>query len=239
MAFEYPRVIYFDITDSDSDISLEQSDSSSRKEDAAYNITQRGSSGVVYVNSSLGYCIKLIVYPVLNDDSITETLTQKYENEVILQTIASNAGFAPSIHRNFRTQITINGTRYDVYVIVMEYLNPSEWRNIPPNELTLDMIKSFVETTRLYNDVDPYNHFYERTNREGKRQIFMIDYGHVKKCIDQKPKSTVNSCIDKMWSKFKNGGTKPKRNKYKSYKGVKKYSLRKKKKTIKIFNKYK
>jgi hypothetical protein len=181
----------------------------------------------------------LIVYPVSGDDTITETLTQKYENEVRLQSISSEVGFAPTIHRHFHTQITINGTQYDVYVIVMDYLNPSEWRNILPKELTQAMIQSFVKRTGLYNDVDPYNHFYEKTNREGKRQIFMIDYGHVKKCIDQKPKSTVNSCIHKMWSKFTQGGTKPKRNKYKSYKGVKKYSLRKKKKTIKIFNKYK
>lgn len=37
----------------------------------------------------------------------------------------------------------------------------------------------------------------------------MIDYGNVKKCIDQKPKLTVNSCILNMWSKFTRGGTKP------------------------------
>jgi hypothetical protein len=59
-------------------------------------------------------------------------------------------------------------------------------------------------------------------------------------CNEEKPKITINDCIEKMRSKFKNGGTNPKRNKYKSYKGHKKYSLRKKnKKTIKIFNKYK
>lgn len=194
MAFEYPQVIYFDITDDDSDISLEQSDSSSRKEDA-YNITQRGSSGVVYVNSSLPLCIKLIVYPVLNDDNITEELTRRYENEARLQSTSSEVGFAPTIHRHFHTQITINGTQYDVYVIVMDYLNPSEWRNILPNELTQAMIESFVKTTGLYNDVDPYNHFYQKINGEDIGKIVMIDYGNVKKCIDQKPKLTVNSCI--------------------------------------------
>jgi hypothetical protein len=205
MAFEYPRVIYFDANDDDSDISLEQTNLKQNP----YTMTDRGSSGVVYVNSSLTLCIKLIVYPVLNDDSMTEELTQKYETEVRLQSISSDVGFAPIIHRHFQTQITINEKRYDVYVIVMEYLNPSEWRNIPPNELTQAMIKSFVETTGLYNDEDPYNHFYQRTNREGKQQIFMIDYGRVKECIDQKPKLSVPNCIDKMWSKFKQGGTKP------------------------------
>ena len=68
----------------------------------------------------------------------------------------------------------------------------------------------------------------------------MIDYGNVKLCNEEKPKIKINDCIGKMLSKFQNGGTKTKRNKYKSYKGHKKYSLRKKnKKTIKIFNKYK
>ena len=183
---------------------------------------------------------KLIVYPVLDDESMTdesmtdermtEELTQKYENEVRLQTISSDVGFAPTIHRHFRTQIPINGTRYDVYVIVMDYLNPRQWRNISPRELTIEMITSFVTTTKLYNDVDPYNHFYQKINEEDKGKIVMIDYGNVKKCIDQKPKLTVNSCIHKMWSKFTQGGTKLKRNRHKSYKGVKKYSLRKRRK---------
>ena len=238
MAFEYPQVIYFDITDDDSDISLEQSGYTQQQ---AYNWSnERGSSGVLYVNSSLSICIKLIVYPVLDDDSITKELTRRYENEARLQTIASDVGFAPTIHRHFQTQITINGTQYPVYVIVMDYLNPKQWRNIPPRELTIEMIRRFVTTTKLYNDVDPYNHFYQKINGEDKGRIVMIDYGNAKMCKEQTPKLTIDSCNEKMWSKFKNGGTKPKRNKYKSYKGHKKYSLRKKnKKTIKIFNKYK
>ena len=103
----------------------------------------------------------------------------------------------------------------------MDYLNPIQWRNISPRELTIEMITSFVTTTKLYNDVDPYNHFYQKINGEDEGKIVMIDYGHVKMCKEQKPKITITNCIDKMWSKFKNGGTKPKRNKYKSYKGHK------------------
>lgn len=119
----------------------------------------------------------------------------------------------------------------------MDYLNPTEWRNIPTNEVTNEIISTFVTKTKLYNDVDPYNHFYQKISEEDVMKIVMIDYGNVKECKEQKPKLSIDSCIEKMWSKFKNGGTKPKRNKYKSHK---KYSLRKKnKKTIKIFNKYK
>jgi hypothetical protein len=182
MALEYPKVIYFDITDYDSDISLEQLDDTQQE---AYNMTDRGSSGVVYVNESLTLCIKLIVYPVLDDDSITATLTQKYETEVRLQSISSEVGFAPTIHRHFQTQITINDTLYTVYVIVMDYLNPTQWRNIPHNELTIEMIRRFVNTTKLYNDVDPYNHFYQKINGEDAGGIVMIDYGNAK-CVMKK-----------------------------------------------------
>jgi hypothetical protein len=234
MVFEYPLVIYFDITDNDSNISLQKFVQTQE----VYNWSnERGSSGVLYVNRSLSICIKLIVYPVSGDDTITDTLTQKYENEVRLQSISSDVGFAPTIYRHFQTQITINEIRYDVYVIVMDYLNPTEWRNIPTNEVTNEIISTFVTKTKLYNDVDPYNHFYQKISEEDVMKIVMIDYGNVKECKEQKPKLSIDSCIEKMWSKFKNGGTKPKRNKYKSHK---KYSLRKKnKKTIKIFNKYK
>ncbi len=46
MAFEYPQVISFDITDDDGDISLKQSGYTQQ----AYNWSnERGSSGVVYV----------------------------------------------------------------------------------------------------------------------------------------------------------------------------------------------
>jgi hypothetical protein len=229
MEFRYPDVIYFDITDEDSDIYLQKTN-----EALEYIFTDRGSSGVVYVNTKFGLCIKLIVYPLLDDESI-EILTQRYENEVRLQNIASEYGFAPSIHRNFRTRITINTVEYDVYVIVMDYLNPREWHIIPRNKVTKEMIRTFVKKTGLYNDVDPYNHFYEKTNGEG---FVMIDYGHVKKCKEQQPKLSLDICSNNMWEKFITGGTKLKKKKNKSCKVVKQYSLRKKKKTLKIFKQY-
>ena len=58
MEFEYPRRIYFDIKDGDSDISLERAPSQQE-----YTMRDRGSSGVVYVNVTLTNCIKLILYP--------------------------------------------------------------------------------------------------------------------------------------------------------------------------------
>ena len=229
MEFEYPRRIYFDIKDGDSDISLERAPSQQE-----YTMRDRGSSGVVYVNVTLTNCIKLILYPPgISDDDIKAQYTQRYENEVRLQNISNANGFAPAIHRNFGTQITINGTEYDVYVIVMDYLNPAQWRNMVPGEITNDIIRTFVTKTGLYNDVDPYNHFYQTTNGEGTRQIVIIDYGHVKECKTQKPKLTIDQCSKIMFSKFKSsGGGKLKKNRRKSKKGTK-YSLRQKKRTLK------
>lgn len=57
MVFEYPLVIYFDITDDDSNISLQNIVQTQE----VYNWSnERGSSGVLYVNRSLSICIKLI-----------------------------------------------------------------------------------------------------------------------------------------------------------------------------------
>ena len=231
MAFEYPGRIYFDITDDDSDISLERTSGHTNQQE--YTMRDRGSSGVVYVNEPSNNCIKLILYPPRISDDDKETLTQRYVNEVRLQNISNANGFAPTIYRNFRTQITINETEYDVYVIVMDYLNPEQWRNMKPIEITKNIIIKFVADTQLYNDVDPYNHFYIRTFGERIGQIVMIDYGHVKECKTQNPKLSINDCIEKMFSKFKSGGSKPKKNRRKSKKD-KKYSLRKKKRTLKI-----
>ena len=231
MEFEYPQVIYLDITDDDSDISLERPPDHTDQQE--YTMRDRGSSGVVYVNEPSNSCIKMILYPLgISDDDIKDQYTQRYVNEVRLQNISNTNGFAPAIHRNFRTKITINGTEYDVYVIVMDYLNPAQWRNMVPGEITNDIIQNFVTKTKLYNDVDPYNHFYQRTNGEGTGQIVMIDYGHVKECKTQKPKLNINQCSNRMFLKFKSGGSKLKKNRRKSKKG-KKYSLRKKKRTLK------
>jgi hypothetical protein len=229
MEFKYPPLIYFDITDNDSDISLEQA-----RGQQEYTMRDRGSSGVVYVNVTLTNCIKLILYPPgISDDDIKPQYTQRYENEVRLQHISNDNGFAPAIHRNFGTQITINGMDYNVYVIVMDYLDPAQWRNMKPIEITNDIIQTFVTKTGLYNDVDPYNHFYQTTNGKGTRQIVMIDYGHVKECKTQKPKLTIDQCSKIMFSKFKSGGSKLKKNRHKSKKGKNTYSLRKKKRTLK------
>jgi hypothetical protein len=61
----------------------------------------------------------------------------------------------------------------------MDYLNPDFWVNIAYNELTPIIMKDFVMATSLYNDVDPYSHFYRHRTT---RQIVMIDYGNVKEC---------------------------------------------------------
>lgn len=195
MEFKYPNTIYFDITDEDSDIYLQPT---TAKLQQAYMMTGRGSSGVVYVNSSLTLCIKLILYPLLDDESV-EILTQRYENEVILQMQSFAAGFAPIVHRNFKTTIEINGVVFQAYVIVMDYLNPAEWHNIPRNQVTRGMVFEFVTTTKLYNDVDPYNHFYQKINGRNRGKIVMIDYGNVKNCKEQ-----IDTCIEKMLSKFQN-----------------------------------
>lgn len=214
MEFEYPQLIYLDITDNDSDISIERTPGQQE-----YTMRDRGSSGVVYVNVTLTICIKLILYPPgISDDDMKAQYTQRYENEVRLQNISNSNGFAPAIHRNFGTQLTINGTEYDVYVIVMDYLHPAQWRNMVPGEITNDIIQKFVTKTGLYNDVDPYNHFYQTTNGEGTRQIVMIDYGHAKECKTQKPKLTIDQCSKIMFSKFKSGGSKLKKNRRKSKK---------------------
>jgi hypothetical protein len=214
MEFEYPQLIYLDITDNDSDISIERTPGQQE-----YTMRDRGSSGVVYVNVTLTNCIKLILYPPgISDDDMKAQYTQRYENEVRLQNISNSNGFAPAIHRNFGTQLTINGTEYDVYVIVMDYLHPAQWRNMVPGEITNDIIQKFVTKTGLYNDVDPYNHFYQTTNGEGTRQIVMIDYGHAKECKTQKPKLIIDQCSKIMFSKFKSGGSKLKKNRRKSKK---------------------
>ena len=221
----YPDVIYFDIRDEDSDVTLEPPDNKSQKE---YVRKDRGSSGVIYVNDTLDICIKLILYPMIDlDADIDQTITSRYENEVRLQTIANSNDYAPSIYRNFRTQITINGRIFDIYVIVMDYLNPETWQMLRPSEITEDIIRNFVVRTGLYNDVDPYNHFYK--NRLNG-QIFMIDYGHVKECKPENGKrSGISECINKMFSKFnshrRGGGSKTKK-KRKSMKYKKCYNSR-------------
>jgi hypothetical protein len=180
MEFEYPQLIYLDTT-SDT-ISLDLRVGASEEK---YTMLDggRGSSGVVYVNEDSTRCIKLMVYlPVEISDDAKERQTHTYETEVRLQNISHGVGFAPAIHRNFRTQITINVTEYNVYVIVMDYLNPTVWENIKHKDLTPKIMKDFVMTTRLYNDADPYNHFY-RNRTTG--QIVMIDYGNVKECKEQ------------------------------------------------------
>ena len=230
MEFEYPQLIYLDTTDNDSDILIERTHDGQQE----YTMRDRGSSGVVYVNITLTNCIKLILYPPgISDDDIKAKYTERYENEVRLQTISNSNGFAPAIYRNFGTQLTINGTEYDVYVIVMDYLHPAQWRNMVPGEITNDIIHNFVTKTGLYNGVDPYNHFYQTTNGKGTRQIVMIDYGHVKECKTQKPKLTIDQCSKLMFSKIKSGGSKLKKNRRKSKKGMNTYSLRKKKRTLK------
>jgi hypothetical protein len=82
----------------------------------------------------------------------------------------------------------------------MDYLNPTQWRNIPHHKLTIEMIRHFVTTTKLYNDVDPYNHFYQ--NISNARHIVMIDYGNVKECISLNERY----CYIKMCSLIKSTG---------------------------------
>jgi hypothetical protein len=82
----------------------------------------------------------------------------------------------------------------------MDYLNPDFWVNIPYHELTPKMMKLFVKKTDLYNDVDPYNHFYRHRTT---RQIVMIDYGKVKECKSNEkddPTLAKGHCIAKMLS---------------------------------------
>jgi hypothetical protein len=197
MEFEYPQLIYLDTT-SDT-ISLDLRVGASEEK---YTMLDggRGSSGVVYVNEDSTRCIKLILYPQGILDDAKERQTHIYENEVRLQNISHSFRFAPAIHRNFRTQIRKNDTEYDVYVIVMDYLNPDFWANIPYHELTPKIMKLFVKKTDLYNDVDPYSHFYRHRTT---RQIVMIDYGKVKECKSNEKDDTTlakGHCIAKMLS---------------------------------------
>jgi len=192
MALEYPQVIYLDNT-SDT-ISLESRDVAIQEKYTRLD-TGRGSSGVVYVNEESTRCIKLILYPQGILDDAKESQTHIYENEVRLQNISHSFRFAPAIHRNFRTQIRKNDTEYDVYVIVMDYLNPTEWENITHNELTPIMMKDFVMKTGLYNVVDPYNHFYRNRSTQ---QIVMIDYGKVKECSLDRSEPLLLYCFNQM-----------------------------------------
>jgi hypothetical protein len=195
MEFEYPQLIYLDTTSND--ISLVPRDGASQDKYTRLD-TGRGSSGVVYVNEESTKCIKLILYPQGISDDAKERQTHIYENEVRLQTISHSFRFAPAIYKNFRTKITINETEYDVYVIVMEYLNPDVWNNIAYNELTPIIMKDFVMATSLYNDVDPYSHFYRHITTG---QIVMIDYGNVKECTLAKH-NTLFDCFNRMLSRL-------------------------------------
>ena len=77
----------------------------------------------------------------------------------------------------------------------MEYLNPTKWENITHNELTPKMMKDFVMKTGLYNDVDPYNHFYRNRSTQ---QIVMIDYGKVKECSSLDRSEPLLYCFNQM-----------------------------------------
>jgi hypothetical protein len=59
-------------------------------------------------------------------------------------------------------------------------------------------MKDFVMATSLYNDVDPYSHFYRHITTG---QIVMIDYGNVKECTLAKH-NTLFDCFNRMLSRL-------------------------------------